>query len=130
MSDARTPRILVVDDEERVRGVLCDVLEAWGCEVDGAASGAQALGLFERGDYDLILTDFLMPGGSGLELIEGVRHADPSVGVIMLTASAADLDAPSRRLEFMVLRKPLQVDGLKAAVSQALTSRGISAALD
>jgi two-component system nitrogen regulation response regulator GlnG len=123
MSQARPPRILVVDDEERVRGVLCDLLAAWGCQADGAASSAQGLDLFARGDYDVVLTDFLMPGGNGLELIEGVRLADPAIGVIMLTASDADLAAPSERLEFTVLRKPLQLDSLKAAVNQALRRR-------
>lgn len=131
MSETRTPRILVVDDEPRVRGVLCDMLAAWGCRVDGAASRAEGLELFRHGDYDLVLTDFLMSGGTGLELVEGLRLADPTIGVIMLTASSADLEAPSRRLEFTVLRKPLQLDALKTVVSQALrrASRGIPAAL-
>lgn len=123
MSEARTPRILVVDDDEHVRGLLCDALTTWGCRVDGAGSSAQALDLFAQGDYDLVLTDFRMPGGDGLNLIEGLRHADPGIGVIMLTASAADLDDLSRRLEFTVLRKPLPFEGLKAAVSQALGRR-------
>lgn len=123
MSKARTPRVLVVDDDEHVRGVLCDALAAWGCSVDGAGTSAMALELFARSDYDLVLTDFRMPGGDGLDLIAGVRHADPSIGVIMLTASEADLDALSRRLEFTVLRKPLHFDGLKLAVSQALDRR-------
>lgn len=131
MNETRMPRVLVVDDEERVRGVLCDLLIAWGCQVDGAASRAEGIEFFRHGDYDLVLTDFLMPGGNGLELIEGLRLADPTIGVIMLTASDTDLEAPSRRLEFTVLRKPLQLDALKTVVSQALRrhSRGALAAL-
>jgi len=123
MSEARTPRVLVVDDDEHVRAVLCDALAHWGCHVDSAASLLQALALFAHGDYDLVLTDFRMPGGDGLDLIAGVRHADPSIGVIMLTASSIDLDAQSRQLEFTVLRKPLHFDELKLAVSQALARR-------
>jgi CheY-like chemotaxis protein len=123
MTEARTPRILVVDDDEHVRAVLCDALVHWGCHVDSAGSMLQALTLFAHGDYDLVLTDFRMPGGDGLDLIAGVRHADPSIGVIMLTASPIDLDAQSRRLGFTVLRKPLHFDGLKLAVSQALALR-------
>jgi len=123
MSEARTPRVLVVDDDEHVRAVLCDALAHWGCHVDSAASILQALALFAHGDYDLVLTDFRMPGGDGLDLIAGVRHADPSIGVIMLTASSIDLDAQSRQLEFTVLRKPLHFDELKLAVSQALARR-------
>jgi len=123
MSEARTPRVLVVDDDEHVRAVLCDALAHWGCHVDSAASLLQALALFAHGDYDLVLTDFRMPGGDGLDLIAGVRHADPSIGVIMLTASSIDLDAQSRQLEFAVLRKPLHFDELKLAVNQALARR-------
>ena len=123
MSEARTPRVLVVDDDEHVRAVLCDALAHWGCHVDSAASLLQALALFAHGDYDLVLTDFRMPGGDGLDLIAGVRHADPSIGVIMLTASSLDLNAQSRQLEFAVLRKPLHFDELKRAVGQALARR-------
>ncbi len=123
MSEARTPRVLVVDDDDHVRAVLCDALAHWGCHVDSAASLLQALALFAHGDYDLVLTDFRMPGGDGLDLIAGVRHADPSIGVIMLTASSIDLDAQSRQLEFAVLRKPLHFDELKLAVGQALARR-------
>jgi DNA-binding NtrC family response regulator len=123
MPDARAPRVLVVDDEEHVRGVLCEALATWGCEVQSAAGTAQALAVFAEGGYDLVLTDFRMPNGNGLDLIEGLRHAAPSVAVIMLTASCADLDAPSRRLEFAVLRKPLQFDALKLAVDAALGRR-------
>ena len=131
MSEPRMPRVLVVDDEERVRGLLCDLLAAWGCQAVEAANGVEALTLFEAGDYDLVLTDYLMPGRNGLELIRGVRDRDATIAVIMFTASAADLEPDSRRLEFTLLRKPLQLDGLKTAVGEALhrRSRGIPAAL-
>ena len=131
MSERHIPRVLVVDDEERVRGLLCDLLAAWGCQAVEAANGAQALTLFEANDYDLVLTDFLMPDRNGLEVIRGVREKDATIGVIMFTASAADLEADSRDLEFTLLTKPLQLDGLKGAVSQALRrgSRGTPAAL-
>ncbi|MBI4255938.1 MAG: response regulator, partial [Candidatus Rokubacteria bacterium] len=90
------PRVLVVDDEERVRGLLCDLLAAWGCQAVEAVNGVEALTLFEAGDYDLVLTDYRMPGRNGLELIRGVRDRDATIGVIMFTASAADLDPDSR----------------------------------
>ena len=131
MSEPRMPRVLVVDDEERVRGLLCDLLAAWGCQAVEAVNGVEALTLFEAGDYDLVLTDYLMPGRNGLELIRGVRDRDATIGVIMFTASAADLESDSRRLEFTLLRKPLQLDGLKTAVGEALhrRSQGTPAAL-
>src|SRR2546430_13474002 len=88
MSDERRPRVLVVDDEERVRGLLCDMLALWGCQAVEAPSSDAALALFEQGDYDLVLTDFLMRGRNGLDLIRDLRSRDAAIGVIMFTASA------------------------------------------
>lgn len=116
----RTPRVLVVDDEEYVRSLLCDLLAAWGCQAVEAANGTEALTLLDEGDYDLVVTDYLMPGRTGLDLIQAVRHRNATVSVIMLTASTADFEPHSRRLEFTLLRKPMQLDGLKTAVSRAL----------
>jgi CheY-like chemotaxis protein len=123
MRDERMPRVLVVDDDARVRGLLCDMLAAWGCEAVEAATSDTALALFEHGEYDLVLTDFLMPGRNGLDLIRDVRSRDAGIGVILFTASAADFDADSQGLEFTLLRKPLQLEGLKEAVGQALRGR-------
>jgi CheY-like chemotaxis protein len=117
------PRVLVVDDERYVRGLLSELLAVWGCQADLAASGTEGLRLFKQRSYDLVLTDYVMPGGSGLELVENVRNSDADVGVIMLTASGADLDAQGQRLGFKLLRKPLQIDRLEAAVKQALGDR-------
>ena len=117
------PRVLVVDDERHVRGLLSELLAVWGCQADLAASGTEGLRLFKQKSYDLVLTDYVMPGGSGLELVENVRNRDAGVGVIMLTASGADLDVHGRRLGFQLLRKPLQIDRLEAAVKQALSDR-------
>ena len=119
----KPPRVLVVDDERHVRGLLSELLTVWGCEADVASSGSEGLALFKQKSYDLVLTDYVMLGCSGIELIENVRNSDAEVGVIMLTASAAELDGHGRRLGFTVLRKPLQIDRLEMAVRQALTDR-------
>ena len=121
------PRVLVVDDERYIRGLLSDLLAVWGCQADVAASGTEGLRLFKQKSYDLVLTDYAMPDGSGLELVENVRNSDAAVGVIMLTASGADLDGHGQRLGFTLLRKPLRIDHLEAAVKQALGDRKIEA---
>jgi two-component system response regulator AtoC len=118
-ADAR-PRALVIDDEKHVRRMLCDLLAAWGVSADAAADGADGLQLFERGAYDLILTDLRMPGVSGLEVIRGIRQRGSRVGVIMLTASVTELDVEGSRLGFTLLHKPVDFGGLEAAVRQAL----------
>jgi DNA-binding response OmpR family regulator len=121
------PRVLVVDDERYIRGLLSELLAVWGCQADVAASGTEGLKLFKQKSYDLVLTDYAMPDGSGLELVENVRNSDAAVGVIMLTASGADLDSHGQRLGFTLLRKPLRIDHLEAAVKQALGDRKIEA---
>src|SRR2546422_11263695 len=123
MTELRAPRVLVVDDERHVRSMLCDALALWGCRPDGAASASEGLQLFVQGGYDLVMTDFRMPGADGLELIESVRDRDPSVGVIMFTASAAGLGRQQQRLGFTPIPKPVHLTRLGAAVWAALASR-------
>src|SRR3989442_13869867 len=119
MTELRAPRVLVVDDERHVRSMLCDALTLWGCRPDGAASASEGLQLFVQGGYDLVMTDFRMPGADGLELIESVRDRDPSVGVIMFTASAAGLGRQQQRPGFTRIRKPVHLTGLGTAVREA-----------
>lgn len=118
MSDRR-PRVLVIDDERHIRALLCELLALWGCEADAAADGGEGLALLGRNRYDLILTDHLMPGLRGLDVVEAVRRSDPRVGIIMLTASP-EVDGARERLGVTLLRKPLQIGGLETAVRRAL----------
>lgn len=124
---ARSPRILVIDDDRHVRTLLCDLLEAWGYDADAAEDGRQGLALFDRGGYDMVLTDFGMPGISGLDVVAGVRDRDTEVSVIMLTAFTGDLEADGRRLGFTILRKPVDIEALRRAVRAAVEARGTMA---
>ncbi len=127
VATTRAHRILVIDDDRHVRMLLCDLLESWGYEPDSATNGREGLNRFEPGRYDAVLTDLGMPGISGLDVVEGVRDRDAVVGVIMFTAFAGDLDSEGRRLGFTVLRKPLDIEGLRRAVRAAVDTRGTMA---
>lgn len=118
----RPTRILVIDDDRYVRMLLCDLLGAWGYEADAAADGPEGLELFERGGYDAVLTDLTMPRLSGLDVVASVRDLDPSVAVIIFTAFSGEFGGEERRLGFTVLRKPLDIDGLRRALRETLTS--------
>jgi len=108
--------VLVVDDERHVRFMLCDLLAHWGCEADAVPNAAEGLERLEPGAYDVLLTDFGMPGMNGVELVERARARDGALRVIMLTASGADLDPAARRLGFTLLRKPLDLGRLRRAL--------------
>lgn len=126
MHDSRPPRVLVVDDDGPVRALLCDLLALWGCEADAAATGSEGLQLFAARRYDLIVTDHSMPGLTGLELVRTVRHVDPTVAIIMVTAAAGELLADHQRLDFALVAKPFQCDALETAVRGALRTPGRS----
>jgi two-component system, cell cycle sensor histidine kinase and response regulator CckA len=110
------PRVLIVDDERHVRFMLCDVLTHWGCEADAATSAADGLERLTHGAYDVLVTDFGMPGMNGLELVERVRKRDPALRVIMLTATGADLTSAAQRLCFTLLHKPFDLARLRTAI--------------
>ena len=84
-SDACQPTILVVDDEEPVRELLRDILEAQGCRVYLAPGGREALALFEARDFDGVFTDVGMPGMSGWELAQAIRGENRKIPIAVVT---------------------------------------------
>lgn len=69
-------RLLVVDDSRMIRRVLIALMQKVGfTQIDEAANGLAALELFQVNDYDLVLTDWTMPGLDGIELLRMIRHS-------------------------------------------------------
>lgn len=79
-------RILIVDDEEKIRKVLSSILGMRGYEALEASSGEEALDLLGRKPIDAVLLDILMPGIGGMEVLAHIRRELPEVPVIMITA--------------------------------------------
>jgi DNA-binding NtrC family response regulator len=79
-------RILVVDDEENIRLALSKILTKWNYEVLIAENGEDALNVFNKASCDLVITDKMMPGMNGIDLLTKVRKVSPDVGVIIITA--------------------------------------------
>ena len=78
-------RLLVVDDEEEVRAALRQVLEADGYEISDAADGSAALTMLQMQPFEVVISDQIMPGMSGIDLLKLVRVRHPDVVRIMLT---------------------------------------------
>lgn len=88
-------RILVADDEPHIRRILTTLLEAAAFAVDPVSDGPAALEHLEADTrYDLVLLDIMMPGASGLEVLERLRALDhrQDVPVVILTAKGQDAD--------------------------------------
>lgn len=81
-------RVLIVDDVPIVLTSLRRVLERAGFEVEAAESGDAALAILSREEVDVVLSDFMMPGMNGLDLLHAVRQRWPRVRRAMLTAQA------------------------------------------
>jgi DNA-binding response OmpR family regulator len=87
----RSPRILLVDDEQSIQTLLSYPLHKDGYEVVNATDGRQALARFEEGPFDLVVLDVMLPQVDGLEVCRRMR-ARSTVPIIMLTAKAEEVD--------------------------------------
>jgi len=96
------------------------LLEAEGYRVDAAATAAEALERFDRWTYDLVLTDYALPGRSGAWLLREAagRQCQPFRCAVIITAHPN----PSDTEGFEVIRKPLEFDGFLARVRALLGS--------
>jgi DNA-binding NtrC family response regulator len=122
-------RLLIVDDDEEMRGLLRKVLEKEGYHVSIAGDGREALAVLARGTFDLVVTDMLMPHDGGLELLETLHRIHPALPVIIVTAFG-DWHSYTRALELgaaAFISKPLRMTELIAAVHNALAGRGATA---
>jgi DNA-binding NtrC family response regulator len=86
MMTSEAGKILVVDDDADMRGLLFDVLESDGYRVGTAESGEKALQALAEEQYDLVLTDLRMKGMLGTALLSEIKHRYPDTGVILMTA--------------------------------------------
>ncbi|MCA9755504.1 MAG: diguanylate cyclase [Candidatus Eisenbacteria bacterium] len=113
-------RVLVVDDEETLRIVISQVLQADGFEVTTAASGEEAFALFRADPFSLVITDIVMGKMSGIDLLERVKSMESETNVIVMT-SHASVDTAVRALRngaYDYLVKPFDDIELISAVAR------------
>lgn len=125
LTDRRTVRVLLVDDEEAIRLSLSTFLTRSGYDVDTAGSAAQALEMLESGHYALMLSDIRMPGMTGVELVPRALASNPDLAIVMLTAVN---DAPTAtealsRGAMGYLTKPVELPDLHESILKALHRR-------
>jgi two-component system cell cycle response regulator CpdR len=112
-------RILLAEDDRVMRDHLTRALERAGYEVDAVESGLDAVGLLEQADYDLLLTDIVMPGMDGIELAQQAGSIVPDLRVMFITGfSAVALRGGSRRPDAKILSKPFHLRDLVLEVDK------------
>ncbi len=113
--------VLVIDDDPDVRGFIVATLEEQGYRVREASDGEQGLAILERGQADLIVLDFVMPGLSGAEVANRIRARRPQQRILFVSGYS-ETDAVKRVApDAPLLAKPFRADALDKAVRSALT---------
>jgi two-component system, sensor histidine kinase SagS len=117
-------KVLVADDEEIIRETVSGVLRKYGCEVDTACDGNQAITMLGQRPYDLVLADIKMPCKSGYEVFAAARDGERKTPVILMTGFGYDpkhsIVRARREGLNAVLFKPFKVDQLLTEIRGAL----------
>jgi DNA-binding response OmpR family regulator len=117
------PRILVIDDDEQLRGFLAEVLARAGYEVVCAEHGEEGVQCFKEQPFDLVITDLFMPEKEGCETIMELRGHAPQLRIIAMSGGFRRVDCLpiAKRLGAqMTLQKPVLKKELLDAVSEVL----------
>jgi len=113
------PRILLAEDEEAMRTYLARALTNAGYEVCAVESGVAALPLLESGDFDLLVSDIVMPEMDGIELAQHCAEISPRTKVMFITGFAAvSLRASREQPSAKVLSKPFHLRDLVLEVER------------
>ncbi len=121
-------KILVVDDEPSIIKLIVKVLSKADYAVKAALSAEDALEIVRKERFDLLLTDIVMPGIDGLELLRRVRQTCPDIAVVIVTGHAT-LDLTIRSLREGVqgfIVKPFTAKELKTEIAEALKKRHLA----
>ncbi len=125
--EKKLPKVLIVDDEIEVVDMLCEFLafDSAIYEIVTACSGSEALAIMDREDIALVLSDVVMPGINGIELLDKIKRHFPEVGVILMssygTAEMRDKIQPLDCLRF--IEKPFAISELQRLLHENLNKQ-------
>jgi PAS domain S-box-containing protein len=117
--------VLVVDDDLGIRTTLREIIEGWGCVVQTAGDGDEALRCIEAGGVDLVLSDVVMPNMDGHELFLAVQESYPGLPVLMMTAFHYDKDHIIKRsrmkgVQGVIFKKPVDPAKLREVIGETV----------
>jgi CheY-like chemotaxis protein len=124
-------RILIVDDQEIICELIAEYLKADGHYTATALDGNDALALFKREGFDLVVTDHSMPGMNGVQLAKALKEDAPQTKVILLTGFGDEMSGAEDRPEQidLVLGKPVSAADLRQAVFRVLAAPPVALAV-
>jgi nitrogen-specific signal transduction histidine kinase len=119
-----TGRILLVEDDLDLKDMAAETLTGIGLEVITTDSAESALDLLAaEGPFDTLVTDIMLPGISGIELVAKARESEPGLQVLYMTGHSGATGPRMPRQGDQVLRKPYRPDALRLRVAELIASR-------
>jgi CheY-like chemotaxis protein len=115
-------RILVIDDDEAIRETLAQALEDAGYQVDATGDVGDAVALLGRIRVDVVVTDLVLPGGSGLEVARAAKRTHPDTPVILITGWPGRVDPETLGSQGIdaIVEKPVGLDTLRSTVASLI----------
>jgi PAS domain S-box-containing protein/putative nucleotidyltransferase with HDIG domain len=126
-SNFKVGRIMIVDDEAELMTALCEMLAGQGFETAGFRTGAEALAVLRDQEFDLLLTDLMMPGMDGIELIRNGLEIDPNlVGIIMTGQGTVQTAVAAMKTgSFDYVLKPFKLGTILPLLTRAMQVRNL-----
>ncbi|MGQ9655877.1 MAG: response regulator, partial [Thermodesulfobacteriota bacterium] len=121
-------KILIVDDEQRIRSLLAEYFEYKGWEVRTAQDGKEAIAALRSASFDVVLSDIRMPGASGLEVLRETRQGSSSTQVLLMTGYR-DLQSAIVAVNqgaFAYVEKPFDIHELHEKALKAFEAKHLS----
>jgi len=125
LSNSPVGKIIVVDDELELKNILVEALSAQGFEVTGCSSGEQALAELHQKEFDLLLTDLMMPEMDGIALLEAALKIDPHlIGVMMTGQGTIQTAVDAMKVgAFDYVLKPFRLQTVMPVLTRAINTR-------
>ena len=125
MAKGKRGRLLIVDDEAELKDALCETLADEGYKTVGATSGAEGLQALEKQDFDLLLSDLMMPGMDGIQLLRKALEIDPNlVGIIMTGQGTIPSAVEAMKVgAFDYVLKPFDLKTMLPILERAMETR-------
>lgn len=125
LSSLPVGRIIVVDDEPELKQILVEGLSAQGFEVTGCSSGQQALEELRQKEFDLLLSDLMMPEMDGISLMEAALKVDPHlIGIMMTGQGTIQTAVDAMKLgAFDYVLKPFRLQTVMPVLTRAINTR-------
>ena len=122
MTGRKGARILVVDDDRDLADTLVEYLTKLGYQASPAYGGREALSKFENGDFQLVITDLMMPEMNGMELLEAVKALD-NRAIVMVITGYGTVEKAVEAIKggaYDFIPKPFNMEELEVVINRAL----------